>query len=81
MENFDRENIDELLEISQIRQYFPPPKICAVRYILVIISKSQVKLDDDNHHGYIQLNKPLLYCFLFKNSCDRVANKTVLLCN
>ena len=23
MENFDRENIDELLEICQIRQYFP----------------------------------------------------------
>ena len=23
MENFDRENIDELLEIHQIRQYFP----------------------------------------------------------
>ena len=30
MENFDRENIDELLEI---RQYFPPSKICAVRYL------------------------------------------------
>ena len=23
MENFDRENIDKLLEICQIRQYFP----------------------------------------------------------
>ena len=34
MENFDRENIDELLEIRQIRQYFPPSKICAVRYVL-----------------------------------------------
>ena len=33
MENFDRENIDELLEIRQIRQYFPPSKICAVRYL------------------------------------------------
>ena len=32
MENFDRENIDELLEIRQIRQYFPPSKICAVQY-------------------------------------------------
>ena len=32
MENFDRENIDELLEIRQIRQYFPLSKICAVRY-------------------------------------------------
>ena len=31
MENFDRENIDELLEIRQIRQYFPPSKFCAVR--------------------------------------------------
>ena len=35
MENFDRENIDELLEIRQIRQYFPPSKICAIRYISV----------------------------------------------
>ena len=33
MENFDRENIDELLEIRQIRQYFPPSKICAIRYV------------------------------------------------
>ena len=32
MENFDRENIDELLEIRQIRQYFPPSKLCAVQY-------------------------------------------------
>ena len=29
MENFDRENINELLEI---RQYFPPSKFFAVRY-------------------------------------------------
>ena len=29
MENFDGENIDELLEI---RQYFPPSKFCAVQY-------------------------------------------------
>ena len=32
MENFDRENIDELLKIRQIRQYFPPSKFCTVRY-------------------------------------------------
>ena len=31
MENFDRENIDELLEIRQIHQYFPPSKFCVVR--------------------------------------------------
>ena len=35
MENFDRENIDELLEI---RQYFPPSKICAIRYIDYIMT-------------------------------------------
>ena len=35
LENFDRENIDELLEIRQICQYFPPSKFCAVRYFLV----------------------------------------------
>ena len=33
MENFDRENNDELLEIRQIRQYFPPLKFCAVQYM------------------------------------------------
>ena len=32
MENFDRENIDELLKIRQIHQYFPPSKFCAVQY-------------------------------------------------
>ena len=32
MENFDRENIDKLLEFGQIRQYFPLSKFCAVRY-------------------------------------------------
>ena len=32
MENFDRENIYELLKIRQIRQYFPPSKFCTVRY-------------------------------------------------
>ena len=30
MENFDRGNTDELLEI---RQYFPPSKFCAIRYL------------------------------------------------
>ena len=33
MENFYRENSDELLEICQIRQYFVPSKFCAIRYI------------------------------------------------
>ena len=28
MENFDRENIDELLEICQIHQYFPVKILC-----------------------------------------------------
>ena len=32
MENFDRENIDKLLEI---RQYFPPSKFCAIQYVCV----------------------------------------------
>ena len=32
MENFDRENIDKLLEIRQIRQYFPLSKFYTVRY-------------------------------------------------
>jgi len=30
-ENFDRENVDELIKIHQIHQYFPPSKICAIR--------------------------------------------------
>ena len=33
MENFDRENIDELLEIRQIREYFPLSKFCTIRYV------------------------------------------------
>ena len=33
MENFDRENIDELLKIYQIRQYFLLSKFCAVQYV------------------------------------------------
>ena len=35
MENFDRENIDELLEICQ---YFPPSKFCAVRYLACMLT-------------------------------------------
>ena len=32
MENFDRENIDELLKFCQIRQYFALLKLCAIQY-------------------------------------------------
>ena len=32
MENFDGENVDELIKIRQTRQYFPPSKFCAIRY-------------------------------------------------
>ena len=30
-EIFDGENVDELIKIHQIRQYFPPSKFCAIR--------------------------------------------------
>jgi len=30
-ENFDRENVDELIKIRQIHQYFPPSKFCAIQ--------------------------------------------------
>jgi len=33
VENFDGENVDELIKICQIRQYFPPSKFCAIQYI------------------------------------------------
>jgi len=33
-ENFYRENVDELIKIRQIHQYFPPSKFCAIRYFL-----------------------------------------------
>ena len=36
VENFDEENVDELIKIRQIRQYFPPSKFCAIRYELQI---------------------------------------------
>jgi len=39
VENFDRENVDELIKIRQIRQYFHPLKICAIRYILLVNTK------------------------------------------
>ena len=32
VENFDRENNDELLEIRQIHQYFPLSKFCTTWY-------------------------------------------------
>ena len=35
-ENFDGENVDELIKIRQIRQYFPPSTFCVIRYILLI---------------------------------------------
>jgi len=31
VENFDGENVDELIKIRQIRQYFPPSKFCAIQ--------------------------------------------------
>ena len=40
MENFDRENIDELLEIHQIRQYFPRQNFASFgsfEYYVIII--------------------------------------------
>ena len=37
MKNFDRENIEELLEIHQICQYFPPSKFCTVRYLKIYL--------------------------------------------
>ena len=33
MTKIGRENFDESLAIHQIRQTFPPPKFCAIRYI------------------------------------------------
>ena len=44
MENFDRENIDELLEIRQIRQYFPLSKFCTIWYSYNYIPLSQVSI-------------------------------------
>jgi len=31
VENFDGENVDELIKIRQIRQYFSLSKFCAIR--------------------------------------------------
>ena len=54
MENFDRENIDELLEIRQIRQYFPPSKICAVRYVLSTSIQGATLFKVYQHCVYLQ---------------------------
>jgi len=32
-ENFDGENVDELIKIRQIRQYFPPSNFCTIQYM------------------------------------------------
>ena len=37
VENFDGENVDELIKIRQIRQYFPPSKFCAIWYTTLIM--------------------------------------------
>ena len=68
MENFDRENIDELLEIRQIRQYFPPSKICAVRYlqspIMMLLHDNIDKVNQTWHmHSFL---------LLYINMCVRV---------
>ena len=66
MENFDRDNIDELLEIRQIRQYFPPSKICAVRYDKnVILAKPMYIV-----HTYVSKSDnamKFIYHYLFPN--------------
>jgi len=54
-ENFDGENVDELIKIRQIHQYFPPSKFCAIWYWLLANSitaatylKSSMKLANTN---------------------------------
>ena len=47
MENFDRENIDELLEIRQIRQYFPRPNFAPYGIYMELLT----------------CNSPLLYSY------------------
>ena len=42
MENFDRENIDELLEIRQIRQYFPCQNFAPYSTLLKVIFIEQL---------------------------------------
>ena len=39
MEKFDRENIDELLEICQIHQYFPRQILCHMVPKLNLVTK------------------------------------------
>jgi len=41
VENFDGENVDELIKICQ---YFPPSKFCAIRYYSVVSSVAQPHL-------------------------------------
>ena len=61
MENFDRENIDELLEICQIRQYFTgqnfvPYGILLLQYVLPI--PKLVALFTAVHYGAEQAIEP-----------------------
>jgi len=34
-ENFDGENVDELMKICKIHQYFPLSKYCTIRYFKI----------------------------------------------
>ena len=45
MENFDRENIDELLEIHQIYQYFP---VKILQWTVLVYDQSLTGVDYSN---------------------------------
>jgi len=40
VENFDGENVDELIKIHQIRQYFPLSKFCTIRYLFIKVTSN-----------------------------------------
>ena len=53
MENFDRENIDELLEICQIRQYFPRQNFAPYGELNYVLHSSHLC---PHHHFHSHIN-------------------------
>ena len=65
-------NIDELLEIRQICQYFPPSKFCAVRYIIYISADIDTNTNTDLYVVF-SLIKPIAQTYVYTLKYHKIA--------
>ena len=73
MKIFDKENIDELLEIRQIRQYFPPSKFCTIQYMhnkirshpMFQLKRFSMPFRNNRHMPNLQVATTELFVFQF----------------